>query len=345
MSLFRINKIAVLALALLAGVGAAGARDATQPPPWLPGVNLDAGSFGPSGTRLGTDYTYPTTEEIDYFTEKGFKVFRIPFLAKRVLRSDADGHPKPTVDFSILTKLIDHAASKDAMVILDMHDYGRTATGKLIGRDPGSVEEFAESWETIAALLAGRQTLMFGLMNEPNEQTAAEWLEGANAAVAAIRRAGARQLVLVPGSHWDTARTWTTTDNKKVMLGFQDPADNFAFEVHQYLDGNSSGTHAQVVTGSGSKRLTAFTEWARKHGVRGFLGEFGWADNAAAHKEGRALLCAMASNRDVWLGWTYWAAGPWWGDYMFSIEPANGEDRPQLKVLTQFLESNHTPQC
>ena len=30
---------------------------------------------------------------------------------------------------------------------------------------------------------------------------------------------------------------------------------------------------------------------------------------------------------------TYWAGGPWWGDYMFSIEPQNGIDKPQMAIL------------
>jgi endoglucanase len=41
----------------------------------------------------------------------------------------------------------------------------------------------------------------------------------------------------------------------------------------------------------------------------------------------------------VWQGWTWWAAGPWWGGYMFSIEPTNGTtDKPQMKVIEPFLK-------
>ena len=41
----------------------------------------------------------------------------------------------------------------------------------------------------------------------------------------------------------------------------------------------------------------------------------------------------MRDNSDVWLGWTYWAAGAWWGDYPMSVEPKNGADRGQMIVL------------
>ena len=316
----------------------------SQESSWLAGVNLDAGSFNRKGNRLHFDYTYPTKEEIDYYTGKGATVFRIPFLAKRVIVADGDGNLAPSSDLSILTDLVDYAATKNASVILDMHDYGLSRSGKLIGRDPGAAEEFADTWRIIARQLKDRPNVIFGLMNEPHTQTAAEWLTGANAAIAAIRQAGADELVLVPGSYWDSAHTWTHNDNAKVMLGVQDPAENFVFEAHQYLDSDNSGTHASVVPGAGAKRLRRFTAWARDHGVRGFLGEFGWADSPEAHREGRDLLCFMSRNRDVWLGWTYWAGGPWWGDYMFSVEPNDGVDRPQMKILSEFL-GGRAPDC
>jgi len=303
----------------------------------VPGVNLPSGSFGSPGDRREFDYTYPKNSDIDYFNDKGFKSFRISFLAKRLLSRDASGRLVLTDDMNSLNELIDYAASKGATVILDMHDYGLTMSEKLIGRDPGSIEEFADQWRTIAKEVAQRPNVVFGLMNEPNRQSAAEWLKGANAAVAAIRQTGAKQLVLVPGSHWDSAVTWTSTDNAEVMTGFQDPGNNFAFEAHQYLDSNNSGTSPIAVAGAGSKRLVDFTEWARKHNFRAVLGEFGWAVNEAAQKEGYDMLCYMSRNRDVWQSWDYWAGGPWWGDYMYSIQPSNGEDRPQMSVLSQFL--------
>jgi endoglucanase len=344
------TRLAALALSLLVLlIGAAAAPGAESPvvvggATW-PGVNLPSGSFNASGSRLEFDYTYPTEADIDYYTGKGLKVFRISFLAKRLVAADAAGALATSSDMAILSRLIDYAASKGALVILDMHDYGLDFSGKVIGRDPGSIEDFAASWATLARAVADKPNVVFGLMNEPNQQTAAEWLPGANAAIAAIRNAGAKQLILVPGSHWDSAHTWTSTDNAEAMTGVSDPGRNFAYEVHQYLDADNSGSHATALPGSGATRLAAFTEWARTHGVRGFLGEFGWAANTPAQKEGNDLLCYMHRNQDVWLGWTYWAGGPWWGDYMYSVEPKDGMDRPQMKVLSQFARPGATPQC
>ena len=38
----------------------------------------------------------------------------------------------------------------------------------------------------------------------------------------------------------------------------------------------------------------------------------------------------------MWQGGTYWAAGPWWGNYMYSAEPVDGQDTPQMKTIEQY---------
>jgi endoglucanase len=50
------------------------------------------------------------------------------------------------------------------------------------------------------------------------------------------------------------------------------------------------------------------------------------------------MLAYMQANADVWAGWTWWAAGPWWGGYIFTIEPSNGVDDPKLTNLLPYLK-------
>ena len=56
-----------------------------MPGSFLLGVNLAGAEFGSNvpGT-FGTDYTYPTHAEIDYYASKGMSVIRLPFLWERV---------------------------------------------------------------------------------------------------------------------------------------------------------------------------------------------------------------------------------------------------------------------
>ena len=118
------------------------------------------------------------------------------------------------------------------------------------------------------AQFAANPRVLFGLMNEPHDMPTEQWLVAANAAIAAIRAVGAQNLILVPGNAWTGAHSWSDswygTSNATVMRGIVDPAHNFAFEVHQYLDGDSSGTSAQIVSPTiGSQRLASFTSWLR----------------------------------------------------------------------------------
>jgi endoglucanase len=146
----------------------------------------------------------------------------------------------------------------------------------------------------------------------------------------------------VPGNGWSGAHSWYDswygTPNAVEMLNIVDPAGNHAFEVHQYMDGDSSGTSDQCISPTiGSERLAAFTGWLREHGQRGFLGEFAGGRNDTCYAALDDMLAYINQNSDVWLGWTYWAAGPWWGDYQFTLEPVDGVDRPQMSVLQPYL--------
>jgi hypothetical protein len=87
----------------------------------------------------------------------------------------------------------------------------------------------------------------------------------------------------------------------------------------------------------GSERMQGFTQWLRAHGRKGFLGEFAGDGSSVCLSALDNLLKHLEANADVYLGWTYWAGGPWWGSYSYSLEPTNGVDRPQMTLLRQHL--------
>ena len=50
------------------------------------------------------------------------------------------------------------------------------------------------------------------------------------------------------------------------------------------------------------------------------------------------MLGTLDASSDVFVGWTYWAAGPWWGDYPLSVQPNDdGTDKPQFEILARHL--------
>jgi hypothetical protein len=48
--------------------------------------------------------------------------------------------------------------------------------------------------------------------------------------------------------------SWTTSGNAIQVLEAYDPGNNFAFEAHQYLDADGSGTSPNCVAGAGEPR-------------------------------------------------------------------------------------------
>ena len=299
----------------------------------LKGVNL-AGAEFESGTF------WPNQNEFDYFNTKGMNVYRIPFMWERL--QPQLNQPFDSDYFSALIQVIDAATTNGSFAILDPHNYARY-NSQLIGSTAVPNSAFADLWSRLAIEFSANPRVIFGLMNEPNNMPTEQWLTSANVAIMAIREAGAEQLILVPGNAWTGAHSWTQnwygTSNSIVMLGVVDPNNNFAFDLHQYFDADFSGTSAFCEIGNGSMQLENVSQWLRANGMMGFLGEFGGANNLACQQAIESALDYLENNSDVWLGWSWWAAGPQWGDYIFTLEPTNNysDDRPQMAWLEPYL--------
>jgi len=241
-----------------------------------------------------------------------------------------------------ITTFVSYATAKGANVLIDPHNYARYWQ-KVVGSDV-AVTAYQNFWFNLAGIFANNNKVIFGLMNEPNTMQTELWLSDANAAISSIRSAGAKNLIFVPGNAWTGAASWLQnwygTPNGVVMKGVTDPLNNFAFEVHQYLDSDSSGTHADCVSSTiGSERMSSFTQWAKDNKYRAFLGEFGGGRNPTCYSAIDDMLNHLNANQDVYLGWTWWAGGPWWGDYIYALDPdSNGQDRPQMQYLLPHLK-------
>lgn len=309
----------------------------------LGGVNLAGAEFGSAvpGT-VDSDYTWPTTAELDYFHDQGMNVARVPFLWER-MQPQLNGALNASY-LAALDTLVAHATTIGIKLILDPHNYARY-NGNLIGSAQVPDAAFADFWSRLSTHYKSSDVVIFGLMNEPNTMPTEQWVQAANAAIVAIRAADAQQLVLVPGNAWTGAASWSQnwygTPNATAMLAINDSASHFAFELHQYYDGDHSGTSPTCIsaTGTGANELQGVTTWLRTHHYKGFLGEFAGANNGDCHNAIISAMNHLKNNSDVWLGWTWWAAGPWWDEYMYSLEPTNNftTDRPQMSWLRPYM--------
>ena len=57
------------------------------------------------------------------------------------------------------------------------------------------------------------------------------------------------------------------------------------------------------------------------------------ANGALATAKAQYKQHGFARGTELKMPGCYWAGGPWWGEYRLSIEPRNGIDRPQMKIL------------
>ena len=302
----------------------------------LAGINLAGAEFGEGRGVHGKDYTYPSAETIAYFAGKGFNAVRLPFKWERLQPRLNRGFDK--AERSRLADTVKALRAAGMTVILDPHNYAYYDK-KQIGSEALPDSAFADFWRRLAEEYKDDAGVQFGLMNEPHDVAATQWLASANAAIAAIREAGAKNLVLVPGTIWTGAHSWEEERdggaNGAVMLGIKDPAENHAYEVHQYLDADFSGTAKTCERADDAvKALERFTDWLKRNGKRGFLGEFGGSADKAC-LDGLSRMTALVEKESaVWTGWTYWAAGDWWpADEPLNIQPTADGDRPQLAAL------------
>ena len=305
------------------------------------GVNLPSGTFGKKHRveKYGKAYAYPSQAEAEPFLAMGMNAVRVGFIWERLQHE-----PLGPLDPDELRHL---DASLDALngfrlIILDAHNYGSFGGTKLDDPDRGGAL-LADLWTKLAQHYGSNPRIAFGIMNEPHDIDAGVWRKISDHTVAAIRATGARNLVLVPGTRWTGGHSWNAggdSSNAAAMRGFRDPGRNFMFEIHQYLDSDSSGTKTDCVDATvGRRRLAKVTTWLRQQRAKGFLAEFGVPPTPVCLQALDDTLSFLEENGDVWAGWTYWAGGLRWHNYPFSIQPEGGQAKPQSEVLLRHIRS------
>lgn len=307
--------------------------------PYYRGVNLAGGEFAPRKLpgEYARDYIYPDRRVAEPFLEAGMNAVRLPVLWER-LQPEAHGELSAAEMEHLDASLA--ALAGFSLVVLDVHNYARYYREPLDAEE--GARQLSDLWRRLAQRYADNPRIAFGIMNEPYGIAATTWRRIADQVVQTIRATGADNLILVPGTRWTGGHSWTHgggDSNAAAFQGFRDPADNFVYEIHQYLDADSSGTSQTCVDpATARQRLAAVSDWLRSEGQRAVLGEFGAAANRDCLAALDALLTVVEDDRQAWQGWLYWAGGPWWGDYPMSIQPHDGEPRPQMRIMAQYLD-------
>ncbi|KAF3916178.1 Endoglucanase [Arthrobotrys entomopaga] len=300
------------------------------------GVNEAGAEFGTAipGT-LGKDYTWPTFDSVDYFLDAGFNAFRIPIMLERAAPPDSGLDDPSTYDQSYLSglyQIVSYITSKGGQAIIDIHNFGRY-NGDILT----DVSGFGIFWHALSAWTAFSPNVVFDLMNEYHDMDDSLVFQLNQAGLSAIRGNNLTNLILVEGNSWSGA--WTWRDNNDMLKYLTDFGNNMAFEMHQYLDSDGSGTSDECVSDTiGAERVADAISWCEENDVQCFLGEYAGGDNDVCLAAVSGMLCAIKSSPN-WIGATWWAAGPWWPSDTFSnIEPPSGAAVADYVPLLQSFQ-------
>lgn len=237
-----------------------------------------------------------------------------------------------------LTTVVKFITDAGKYAVLDPHNYARY-NSEIIS----STADFQTFWTNVATEFADNANVVFDCNNEPHDMTTTtQTAELMQACIDGVRAAGATsQYVFVEGTSYTGAWTWTTTsgngDNMGNLTDASAAADGLlVYEMHQYLDSDGSGTSETCVsTTIGAERLADATTWLRDNNKIGIVGEFAAGANADCETAIQGMLEYMTQNSDVWIGAMWWGAGPWWADYMYSMEPPSGSAYTAYKSILQ----------
>ncbi|KAK6075526.1 cellulase [Seiridium cupressi] len=301
------------------------------------GVAESSGEFGvwsataTPGTglpgRFGVDYAFINEAAVDVHVDQNHvNLFRIAFLLERMCPPATGlGATFNETHFDYYKEAVDYiTVTKGAYAILDPHNYMRyndpssqPYSGSIIGNTSdttaATTEQFGQFWGELASRFADNERVIFGLMNEPHDMASSLVLANNQAAIDGIRAANASNLIIMPGNSWTGGHSWTegTDPSSAVMNQFNDPLNNTAIDIHEYLDYDFSGGHLECVSDPATN-LDALTAWLTENNLKAFITEFGGSNSTSCQKMLPDILNYMSDNPE-YIGWTAWAAGPFWG--------------------------------
>ncbi|KAF2233851.1 glycoside hydrolase family 5 protein [Viridothelium virens] len=298
------------------------------------GVSESVAEFGTAipGT-WGVDFYFPNEATISTLISQGFNLFRVPFMMERMAVGSITADIQSGAYFKNYSSIINYITNAGAYAVIDPHNYGRY-DGNVIQ----STSDFGTFWKNLATPFKSNSKVIFDTNNEYHDMDQTLVLNLNQAAINAIRGTGATsQYIFAEGNFYTGAWTWNTTNTNLVAL--TDSSNKLIYEMHQYLDSDGSGTSATCVDSTiGVDRIIGATEWLKANGKKGVLGEFAGGPNSVCYSAIQGLLSHLSQNSDVWIGASYWAAGPWWGTTTWSsFEPPSGISYTYYdSLLTQY---------
>ena len=278
-------------------------------------------NFGNSmETRVeGSGGVYLREDDFDVLKDAGFTAVRLPVKFS--------AHASKTAPFTIRERIfkrvdwaVEQALQRDMSIIIDLHHFD------AIMRVPeDSLEMFLGMWAQIAERYQDApDTVLFEMLNEPNNDITPFWNDYLAQALAVIRETNPERAVIVGPTGWNNIEDLATLELP------EDP--NLIVTFHNYAPFEFTHQGASWVAGSGDWLGTTWsgsdeektqlralfdtaTDWAAERNKPLFMGEFG--AYSAADLDSRALWTTFvrqeAESRGI--SWAYWEYAAGFGAY------------------------------
>lgn len=310
--------------------------------PRLTGVNISGAESNSSVLpgEINKNYIYPTAAELSFIAQQKATLIRLPIRWERVqpkLNGLLNAEEVKRIQETI------HAANNVGLcVMVDIHNYAKYFGSPLKG-NAALQDGFVDLWLKLAAEFTNADTTIFDLMNEPKNIPIAEWAPLAKRTLAELRKAKARNIVIVSGGKWSGLHDWFSlsgeVSNATSFADLRDPLNRAILQVHQYIDLDYSGTTTVCRPPEKFDNMFArITEWAKMNQQQLFLGEFGVPPTPECLATLEKMLSLM-NDDSVWRGFAYWAVGRWWNNYPFALNlNSNTVTSPQWAALKRYFQ-------
>lgn len=272
----------------------------------------------PNKTVDPKNYQPHDKRTLDYLVSKGINHVRMMFTWEWL--QDTLSAPIPdTADAARLAYWHDFVAAvnafTDASVYVMIEPYGFSSTAndtrpvwkdQLVGGTTVTNTHYANLNTQLGAHFKDNPYVLFGLVNEPNDMSTMSWFSAAQTAITALRDAGYRNHIFVPGNGYSTWN-WTSTDatydtaatKRNSAYGWEnangvgqplsDPLNLLVASPHIYLD-DMGGKMPNITAIDGGTQTTAIVDrikvvvdWVRAFNAthpgrndKVYLGEIGY---------------------------------------------------------------------
>src|ERR1019366_4135321 len=223
----------------------------------------DLSQGGPSWPAASNGTQIETALMMPYYLGKGMNTIRLPLRWERLQRSLSTTGASVMTAAQVVatfnaTELANLKSSVSALtaagftVLVDIHNYATYTSASEISAGQGGDSlgsknvpnmAFENLWIGLASIWPNNPKVVFDIMNEPNspadpagQPAGYEWYLAAQAAVTGIRSIGANNLILICGNAFADAGEFKAGGSSDPLKSIKDPANNFAFEIHDYPD-------------------------------------------------------------------------------------------------------------